>query len=82
LLDRGALEVYSCCTHPVFSGKALERLSKSPVKEVVVTDTLPLNGSRKLDKITVLDTSSLFGEAIMRIHTGKSIGDINRIHYV
>jgi ribose-phosphate pyrophosphokinase len=81
LLNRGAIEVYSCCTHPVFSGKAIERISKSPVKEIVVTDTLPLNGAKKLDKITVLDTSRFFGEAIVRIHTGKSIGDINRIHY-
>jgi ribose-phosphate pyrophosphokinase len=81
LLNKGAIEVYSCCTHPVFSGKAIERISKSPVKEVIVTDTLPLNGAKKLDKITVIDTSQLFGEAIMRIHTGKSIGDINRIHY-
>ena len=81
LLSKGATEVYSCCTHPVFSGKAIERISKSPVKEVIVTDTLPLNGAKKLDKITTIDTSQLFGEAIMRIHTGKSIGDINRIHY-
>jgi len=82
LLNKGAIEVYSCCTHPVFSGKAIERLSRSPVKEIVVTDTLPVNGTKKLDKITVLDTAALFGEAISRIHTGKSIGDINRIHYV
>jgi ribose-phosphate pyrophosphokinase len=81
LLNKGAIEVYSCCTHPVFSGKAIERISKSPVKEVIVTDTLPLNGAKKLDKITTIDTAQLFGEAIMRIHTGKSIGDINRIHY-
>jgi ribose-phosphate pyrophosphokinase len=74
LMDRGAIEVYSCCTHPVFSGPAIERISKSPVKELVVTDTLPLNGSKKIDKITVLTTASLFGEAIHRIHTGMSIG--------
>jgi ribose-phosphate pyrophosphokinase len=74
LLDNGAIEVYSCCTHPVFSGPAIERIAKSPVKEVVVTDTLPLNGSKKIDKITVLTTAPLFGEAIHRIHTGMSIG--------
>jgi len=82
LLNKGAVEVYSCCTHPVFSGKAIERLAQSPVREIVVTDTLPVNGAKKLDKITVLDTAPIFGEAIMRIHTGKSIGDIYRIHYV
>ena len=74
LLEHGATEVYSCCTHPVFSGQALERISKSPVKEVVVTDTIPVNGNKKLDKITVLSMASLLGEAIHRIHTGLSVG--------
>ncbi len=74
LLDRGATEVYACCTHPVFSGKAIERIAKSPVKEVVVTDTLPVNGSKKLDKIKILDTAPLLGEAMRRINTGMSIG--------
>ena len=74
LLKRGATEVYSCCTHPVFSGPAKERISKSPVKEVVVTDTLPLNKEKKLDKVTVLPIAPLLGEAIHRIHTGLSVG--------
>ena len=76
LLKAGAIEVYSCCTHPVFSGPAIERISKSPVKQVVVADTIPLNGSKKLDKITVLPMASLLGEAIHRIHTGMSIGSM------
>jgi ribose-phosphate pyrophosphokinase len=74
LLKEGAKEVYSCCTHPVFSGPAIERISKSPVKEVVVTDTIPVNGSKKINKITVLPIAPLLGEAIHRIHTGMSIG--------
>lgn len=74
LMEHGASEVYSCCTHPVFSGPAIERIAKSPVKEVVVTDTLPSNKKKKLDKITVLPIAPLFGEAINRIHTGLSIG--------
>jgi ribose-phosphate pyrophosphokinase len=74
LLAAGAVEVYSCCTHPVFSGPAIERIAKSRVKEVVVTDTLPVNGKKKIGKITVLPTAQLFGEAIHRIHTGSSIG--------
>jgi ribose-phosphate pyrophosphokinase len=74
LIKAGAREVYSCCTHPVFSGPAIERIAKSPVKEVVVTDTIPVNGSRKLAKITVLPMATLLGEAIHRIHTGMSIG--------
>lgn len=74
LLGRGAKEVYACCTHPVFSGPAIERISASPVKEVVVTDSLPLPPEKKLDKITVLSIAPLLGEAMHRIHTGQSVG--------
>ncbi|MBN2462982.1 MAG: ribose-phosphate pyrophosphokinase [Dehalococcoidia bacterium] len=74
LLENGATEVYACCTHPIFSGPAIERIAKSPVKEVVVTNTIPADEKRKLDKITVLPIAPLLGEAIRRIHTGLSIG--------
>lgn len=74
LLERGAKEVYACCTHPIFSGSAVQRIAASPVKEVVVTDTVPTNNEKKLDKITVLPIAALLGEAIHRIHTGKSVG--------
>jgi ribose-phosphate pyrophosphokinase len=74
LIEHGATEVYACCTHPVFSGPAIQRIASSPVKEVVVTDTIPVNGDKKLDKITVLPIASLLGEAIHRIHTGLSVG--------
>lgn len=74
LLEHGAIEVYACSTHPVFSGPAPERIASSPVKEVVVTDTIPVTGSKKRDKITVLSVASLLGEAIHRIHTGLSVG--------
>jgi ribose-phosphate pyrophosphokinase len=74
LLEHGASEVYACCTHPVFSGSAIQRIASSPVKEVVVTDTIPIAESKKLDKITLLPIAPLLGEAIHRIHTGLSIG--------
>jgi len=74
LIKRGAEEVYSCCTHPVFSGPAIERIASSDVKEVVVTDTIPVIGQKRLDKITVLSIAPMLGEAIHRIHTGSSIG--------
>jgi len=74
LEERGAKEIYACCTHPVFSGPAIERIAACPVKEVVVTDTIPVDGEKKLDKITVLPIAPLLGEAIQRIHTGSSIG--------
>jgi len=74
LMERGAEEIYACCTHPVFSGPAIQRIASCPVKEVVVTDTIPVAGNKKLDKITVLSIAPLLGEAIHRIHTGQSIG--------
>ncbi len=74
LIQRGVKEVYSCCTHPIFSGPAIQRIAASPVKEVVVTDTVPLKDGKKIDKITVLPIAPLLGEAIHRIHTGLSIG--------
>jgi ribose-phosphate pyrophosphokinase len=74
LLEHGVSEVYACCTHPIFSGPAIQRIAASPVKEVVVADTVPVNGDKKLDKITVLSIASLIGEAIHRIHTGLSVG--------
>jgi ribose-phosphate pyrophosphokinase len=74
LLERGVTEVYACCTHPVFSGPAIQRIAASPVKEVIVADTIPVNGDKRLDKITVLSIASLIGEAIHRIHTGLSVG--------
>ena len=74
LEERGAKEIYACCTHPVFSGQAIEKLASCPVKEVVVTDTIPITGDKKLDKITVLPMAPLLGEAIHRIHTGSSVG--------
>jgi len=74
LEKRGAKEIYACCTHPVLSGPAIERIAACPVKEVVVTDTIPVNGDKKIDKITVLPIAPLLGEAIQRIHTGSSVG--------
>jgi len=74
LKEHGAREIYACCTHPVFSGQAIQRIASCPVKELVVTDTIPVADNKKLDKITVLPIAPLLGEAIHRIHTGLSIG--------
>ena len=74
LLEHGVTEVSACCTHPVFSSPAIQMIAASPVKEVIVTDTIPVNDDKKLDKITVLPIDSLIGEAIHRIHTGLSVG--------
>ena len=74
LLNSGATEVYSCATHAVFSGPAIDRISKSHVKELLVTDTIPIKNGKKLERIEVLSMAPLLGEAIHRIHTGLSVG--------
>ncbi len=72
-------EVYAACTHPIFSGLAPERLRAGPFDEVVVTDTIPLSPEKRFPQLTVLSTAPLIGEAISRIHTGRSVGDLFRM---
>jgi ribose-phosphate pyrophosphokinase len=72
----GAKAVYVGCTHAVFSGDALSRLEKSPVKEVVVTDTIPLDEGRSGGKVKVLSVAGLLAEAIRRIHMGESVSSL------
>jgi len=76
LTKYGAKEVYAGCTHPVLSGPAIERIKNSPVKEVVITNTIPLTTQKQLDKITVLSMAPYFAEAIKRIHYGESVGQM------
>ena len=74
LEEAGVKEIYSCCTHPVLSGPGVERVVQSSIKELVVTDTLPLPKEKSNGKITVLSVAPLLGEAIRRIHEGLSVG--------
>ena len=76
LKERGAKEIYACCTHPVLSGPAIERLEKSPIKELVVTNTIPLRKGVNSKKIKVLSVGALLGEAIKRIHYGESVSSL------
>jgi ribose-phosphate pyrophosphokinase len=76
LRRHGATDFYACCTHAVLSGQAVQRIEESPIKELVVTDTIPLPPVKRLPKITVLSLAPLLGEAIRRIHTGHSIGEL------
>jgi len=74
LLEMGAVSVYACCTHPVLSGPAKERILSSPIRELVVTNTIPLNNSNNLmEKVTVLSVASLIGDAISSIHRELSV---------
>jgi ribose-phosphate pyrophosphokinase len=74
LKEHGASEIYACCTHAIFSGPAIDRIASSQLKEVVVTDTVPVKDGRIIDMVTVLSIAPLLGEAISRIHTGQSVG--------
>lgn len=75
LLSRhGAADIYCSVVHPLLSGSAASRLADSPLKELVVTDTLPIADDKRIDGLKVLPIASLLGEAIHRIHSGLSIG--------
>ena len=80
LLNAGAEEVYICATHPVFAGPAKERIEKSfhdgQFKEVVVTNTIPVNKEKSLSGIKVLSVAEIFAEAISRIHNNLSISTL------
>lgn len=77
LLGAGAKEVHACCSHPVLSGPAGERIANSPIKSVVTTNTIPLNEELKNNpKIKVLSVASLLGEAILRIHQETSVSSL------
>jgi len=73
----GAKEIYVCATHAVLAGKAVEKLAKASIKEVVVTDTIPLDGKEKeLPNLRVLTIANLLGEAIRRIHHSESVSTL------
>lgn len=76
LLEKGAKEVYACCTHPVLSPPAIERLIDSPIKEVVVSNTISLREDQKIDKMVVLSVAQIIAEAIMRVHEMRSISEL------
>lgn len=76
LEEAGATAVYACCTHPVLSGPALERIQESPIKELVVTDSIYLPEDRKCEKIVEVTVGGLMGDAIKRIHENKSVSPL------
>lgn len=77
LLAHGATEVHACCSHPVLSGPAIERINNSELSSLVVTNSIPLRGdARKCEKIKVLSVSNLLAQAIECIHTEGSISSL------
>ncbi|QEK11076.1 ribose-phosphate diphosphokinase [Crassaminicella thermophila] len=76
LKDFGAKEVYACCTHPVLSGPAIERIKDSVIKELVILDTIQLPEEKKLDNIKTLSVAPIFAEAIRRIYENVSVSKL------
>lgn len=76
MMEKGAREVFACCTHSVFSGPAIDRLSKAPIKEIIITNTIPLADSKILPNMTILSVAPLVGEAILRIHEDLSVSKL------
>jgi ribose-phosphate pyrophosphokinase len=77
LKEKGASNIYACCTHPVLSGASIEKIEASPIDSLVVTNTIPLNEkSQKCAKITVLSVAELLGETIKRIYNSDSVSTL------
>ena len=78
LAKSGAKNIYAAATHGILVGEAIERIEKSPIKELVVTNTVPVPEEKRIDKLTVLSIAPTFAEAIKRIHEERPLGDIFR----
>jgi len=76
LRRKGARHVYACATHAVLSGPAIDRLEKSEIQELVVTNTIPLGSKASCEKLHVLSVAPLLGEAIKRIHFQDSVSSL------
>ncbi|UFJ40537.1 ribose-phosphate diphosphokinase [Brevibacillus humidisoli] len=76
LVEAGAKDVYACCTHPVLSGPAIERIDNSKIRELVVTNTIPLSPDKMIDKIKILSVAPIIGEAIIRVHEELSVSKL------
>lgn len=76
LKNAGAKNIHVGVTHPVLCGPAIENIKNSPIKEVVVTNTVNIPQDKKTEKITIISVAPILAEAIRRIHTGESIGEL------
>ncbi|HLY29785.1 MAG TPA: ribose-phosphate pyrophosphokinase [Ktedonobacterales bacterium] len=74
--EQGALDIYACASHAIFSGKAIERLRGSEIKEVIVTDSVPVPPHKRLPLVTTLSIAELVAGAIIRIHEDRSVSEL------
>lgn len=76
LQENGVKEIYAACTHGILCGPAIDRIQNSPIKELVITNTVPLTEEKRIGKIKVLSIAPLFAEAIKRVNEAKPLGDL------
>ncbi len=76
LLSKGAKAVYAACTHPVLSDPAHDRIAASALKQLVVTDTIPLQSGAAVDKIVVLSTAGILADTIRNVFTDESVSEL------
>ena len=76
IVKQGAREIYACCTHAVLSGRSLELIDKSPIKKVVISDTINVEHKKLSNKFEIVSVANIFGEAIERIHKGESVSSL------
>lgn len=82
ICDLGAEAVYACCTHPVLSDDAVEKLADSPIEKILVTDTIPLGPEKMHPKIEVISVAPLLADAIRRIHDDRSVSELFDLYSV
>jgi|TARA_B100001758_G_C18387116_1_gene600771 ribose-phosphate pyrophosphokinase len=75
-IDNGATSVIAIATHPVLSGKAIERLEKSPIEKVIVSDTIEMSEDKIFNKLEIISISEIFAETIKRINSGESVSSL------
>lgn len=76
LKDAGSLDIYAAIVHPILCGPAIERIKNSPLKELVVTDSIPIPAEKMIDQIKIISVASLLGEAMKRIHQNESVSSL------
>lgn len=76
LAREGASDIYACATHPVLSGPAIDRLNAAPIKEIVVTNTLPFQRQDEIKKLKILSVAAIFAQTILNVHKDESVSTI------
>ncbi|GLB47226.1 ribose-phosphate pyrophosphokinase 1 [Philodulcilactobacillus myokoensis] len=82
LMDAGAKEVYACATHPVLSGPAIDRIKNSPIKKLVVTDSIQLPAEKKIDNISQISVAPLLANAITRIDKNEPVSPLFKQRFI